>query len=138
MVKAKTMRKFPLRIGLAAATVLGAFLLARAEDVDINRAEDLLKEPKTWLLDVRTRREFDEGHIKGATLIPIQELKERWTELPKDAGTPILVYCTVGVRSLRAHRMLKKGGYQNVFNMKGGINAWTASGRNITPAAGRP
>ena len=74
------------------------------------------------LLDVRTEGEFREGHIAGATLIPVNELERRApTELP-DRSAVILVYCRAGVRASNAARTLAGMGYTQVFNIGGTID----------------
>jgi phage shock protein E len=79
------------------------------------------------LLDVRTPEEWlQDGHIEGATLIPLQELTRRAAvELPKDAE--IIVYCRNGNRSAQAADYLARSGYSNISDM-GGIINWVASG----------
>lgn len=78
------------------------------------------------LLDVRTPEEYAEGHIAGATLIPIQVLAERLSEVPKNKQ--VYVYCHSGVRSARASTLLAEHGFKNIENMKGGIVAWKGAG----------
>jgi len=79
------------------------------------------------LLDVRTPQEWaDDGHIAGATLLPLDELPSRaLNELPKDAE--IVVYCRSGNRSSQAADWLIQNGYTNVSDL-GGINDWKAQG----------
>ncbi|HEC23769.1 MAG TPA: rhodanese-like domain-containing protein [Chloroflexi bacterium] len=79
------------------------------------------------LLDVRTPEEWSEdGHIEGATLIPLSELETRAAaELPKDAE--IIVYCRSGNRSAQAAEYLVSAGYTRVSDM-GGIRDWIAAG----------
>jgi len=88
-------------------------------DVDVFHAEEL--ENRTadggFLLDVRTAGEFQRGHIEGATNIPIDEIRDRITELSADK--PILVYCLTGIRSYFVCRILKQSGLQAV-NLSGG------------------
>jgi rhodanese-related sulfurtransferase len=74
------------------------------------------------LLDVRTNEEYAEGHLKGATLIPLDQLDKHIEEL--DAEQEIVVYCRSGRRSNLAANMLLNMGFGNVKNMKGGIMAW--------------
>lgn len=63
------------------------------------------------LLDVRTPAEFSDGHVDGATNIPVQELASRMAEVgPKTR--PVVVYCRSGARSATATGMLKSAGYQ--------------------------
>lgn len=82
------------------------------------------------LLDVRTPQEWEEdGHIEGATLIPLQELEARaGSELPQDAE--IVVYCRTGNRSAQAAEYLVSAGYADVSNM-GGIRDWVAAGEDV-------
>ena len=75
------------------------------------------------LLDVRTKEEYETGHIKGSILIPVDNLKEEAEKSLKDKDVPIFVYCRSGNRSLTAANILVKQGYTNVFNL-GGINNW--------------
>lgn len=72
---------------------------------------------KTVLLDVRSYEEFNDGVIEGALLIPIDELAERFSEIP--AGTHVVAYCASGVRSESAKQFLESKGY--VASNGGGI-----------------
>jgi hydroxyacylglutathione hydrolase len=78
------------------------------------------------LLDVRTAGEYAEGHIKGALLIPVQELQQRMSEVPKDKQ--VYVYCRSGVRSVRASNMLVNAGFTRIENVQGGFMAWKDAG----------
>lgn len=75
------------------------------------------------LLDVRTTAEYDEGHIEGSQLLPVEELAGRISELPQDKSTPIVVYCRSGRRSALAAAQLTESGYTQVFDL-GGIQSW--------------
>lgn len=74
------------------------------------------------LLDVRQPEEYASEHLPGATLIPLPELSNRLAEL--DPGRPTIVYCAIGGRSRIAAQMLAGKGWENVFNLSGGIKAW--------------
>jgi len=78
------------------------------------------------MLDVRTVEEYNEGHIKGAVLIPVQVLAERLAEVPKNKQ--VYIYCHSGVRSARASKLLAKHGFTNIENVVGGFEAWKAAG----------
>ncbi len=79
------------------------------------------------LLDVRTRDEWDEGHVDGALHIPGGELQDRLDEVPcRDAE--IAVACSTGYRSTVAASVLERHGYTRVWNVPGGMNAWRAAG----------
>jgi phage shock protein E len=75
------------------------------------------------LLDVRTKEEYDTGHIKGSILIPVDNLKEEAESKLKEKNAPIFVYCRSGNRSTTAANILVNLGYKNVYNL-GGINKW--------------
>ncbi|UBV44150.1 rhodanese-like domain-containing protein (plasmid) [Deinococcus taeanensis] len=83
-----------------------------------------------FVLDVRTPAEFTEGHVQGARLLPLQELPARLNEVPKDRK--IYVICRSGNRSAQASQILADAGRRNVFNVDGGMNAWTAAGLPTT------
>jgi len=77
---------------------------------------------RSILLDVRTKEEFDLGSIKGAINIPIDELRSRLAEIPKDKE--IIIYCQVGLRGYLAYRILKQKGFKNIKNLSGGYNTY--------------
>lgn len=78
------------------------------------------------MLDVRQPDEWNEAHIEGATLIPLGELQNRLSEVPKDRE--IVVYCRSGNRSQTGAEILAKAGYSGVTSMAGGITDWQAAG----------
>jgi rhodanese-related sulfurtransferase len=91
-------------------------------DRDIPLAKKLISEGAI-LLDVRTPGEFERGAVKGAVLMPVQELGSHLKDIKKmakgDMDKPIVVYCASGVRSGRAKAMLKQAGFTKVVNAGG-------------------
>ena len=81
------------------------------------------------LLDVRTEKEWRQGHIKGAHHIPLHELTRRLSELDKHKNKEIICYCQVGNRSIRAALRLKRFGFRSA-SMKGGIAEWNFQNRS--------
>lgn len=81
------------------------------------------------VLDVRTEGEFrsSTGHLKGAILIPVQELSDRMNELEPLKDKSLLVYCRTDNRSRRATSMLREAGYDARFII-GGITRWNREG----------
>ena len=91
--------------------------------VDINRGlEEYDVQPQAVLLDVRTREEYDEGHIPGSWNVPLQALTQV-REMVHSKRTPLFVYCASGARSRTAAGMLRQMGYVDVKNI-GGIEAY--------------
>lgn len=83
---------------------------------------------KPLVLDVRTPREFAEGHLEGATLIPIQQFQSRLGELAAHRDEPVFIYCRTGNRSTVAAKLLIDAGFTNVMNLRRGIVEWKAAG----------
>lgn len=75
----------------------------------------------TMLLDVRSKEEFNNGHIPGAVHIPVDELRARLNEL--DVTKKLLVYCQVGYRGYTATRILLQNGY-HATNLTGGFKSY--------------
>ena len=73
------------------------------------------------ILDVRSKVEFEGGHIKGALNIPVDQLRNNFSKL-KDKNKPIITCCASGMRSASAKSILISGGYTSVFN-GGGWNS---------------
>ena len=78
-----------------------------------------------FLLDVRTSDEFALGTLPGAVNIPLDELRDRLTELPKDRM--IYTFCAVGVRGYLAYRILTQHGFEKVRNLSGGLKTYRAA-----------
>ncbi|MBU2661442.1 rhodanese-like domain-containing protein [Bacillus cabrialesii] len=73
-------------------------------------------------IDVRTPYEFRTRHIQGFKNIPLSNLPRQTNQLSKDRE--IFVICQSGMRSLKASKVLKKQGFKNITNIKGGMNTW--------------
>jgi phage shock protein E len=73
------------------------------------------------ILDVRSKNEFSSGHIKGATNIPVDVLKNNLIQL-KDKNKTIITCCASGMRSASARNILKTNGFTNVYNGGGWNN----------------
>jgi sulfur dioxygenase len=90
---------------------------------------------KVQILDVRETDEFNGplGHIEGAILIPLGELKGRVNEL--DKTRPIVALCRAGGRSAQATAILQKAGFDKVANLAGGMLRWRAEGHAVEGGA---
>jgi adenylyltransferase/sulfurtransferase len=75
------------------------------------------------LIDVRETFEYEIARIDGAKLIPLREIADRASELQQD--DPIIVHCHSGIRSANAVQLLRQRGFANVYNLEGGIDAWS-------------
>lgn len=91
------------------------------ENITIKEMLEILKtNSNAVLLDVRSSQEYIEGHICGSINIPVYDIeKQAKNKLNKDSI--IIVYCSAGIRSKRAIQILEKLGYENLYNVEGGI-----------------
>jgi rhodanese-related sulfurtransferase len=86
---------------------------------------------KLVLLDVRTKAEFDKGHIPGATNLNISSEHFESALASLDRGTTYLVNCESGGRSTRACRKMTVLGFTNLFELKSGFAGWKKSGKPV-------
>ena len=82
-------------------------------------------QPRPVLLDVREPWEFAACHIPQSMPLPMQTLPARIAEL--DSGEPHVVICHHGVRSQQVGLFLERYGFTRIFNLQGGVNAWSQS-----------
>ena len=107
------------------------WILANFESIDTKQAISLLEnDDNVTLLDVRTIGEYKEGHLRDATLIPVQALADNLGMLKQDKNKKILVYCRTGSRSVSASRILEENGF-TPLNIKGGIIQLMGAGVEI-------
>lgn len=90
-----------------------------------------LKQNDVVLIDVRTPGEFEQGHLENSVNINIadESFKEEVGKL--DKSQPVYVYCKVGGRSAKAANMLREMGFEEVYDLKGGIQNWERSGMKV-------
>lgn len=86
------------------------------------------KKTQHLLIDVRTPEEYATGIIAGAVNIPVDQLSQRLSEVPKDQ--PVVVYCHSGNRSGQASQILDQAGYTQVYDL-GGISQWQSAGMPV-------
>jgi len=107
------------------------WILANFESVTPKQAVTLLqKDENITLLDVRTPEEFRSGHLRNATLIPLDKLETNLNKLASVKNKKILVYCRSGSRSVAASRILEKHGFVPL-NIKDGIIGLTRAKAEI-------
>lgn len=92
-------------------------------NINYNTMKKMLKDDKSIIvIDVRTRDEYKDKHIYNAINIPLQDISESiLNRYINNKSKQIIVYCEYGGRSVKACNKLKKLGYQNVYNLEGGI-----------------
>lgn len=112
-------------VKVAETAQVAAQKVQKSEITDIDWAKALeMQKNGGALIDVRTPGEFAEGSVPGAVNIPLQEIQQRLAEFPKDKD--LLIFCRSGKRSMAASNFLIQNGYDRVFNVVGGILAYSA------------
>ena len=104
------------------------YVSASYSEVGSREAAEFIATVDPLILDVRTGREFADGHLEGAVLIPVQELQRRMGELAGNEQRPVLVYCRTGNRSTVAAKLLVDAGFTRVANMRRGVVDWARQG----------
>jgi rhodanese-related sulfurtransferase len=124
-------------LGIILVLVVGSFLLQQGDsataaslprEISVTEASSM-RDAGAFVLDVRQPEEWVEGHIPGATLIPLGELASRVSEVPQ--GQEIVVVCRSGNRSQQGRDVLLSAGFEQVTSMAGGVNQWGAAGYDI-------
>ena len=82
----------------------------------------------TAVVDVRTAEEYAAGHLRDAKHVPLADLSKRIGELDKSKVKTVIVVCQTGARADKATRQLKAAGFEDVYTLEGGVNAWSAAG----------
>ena len=103
--------------------------LSRIGPVEVTR---LMNHEKALLLDLRTATDFSSGHILSARSIPAVELENRQKELQKHKTNPIILCCNRDSDGIKAGRILKFAGYEKIYSLKGGLEAWRSANLPIT------
>ena len=98
--------------------------------ISVKEANEWLADPNSsWqLLDIRTPEEFATGHLKDATLMNFYDKDFRDRLLNMNRHQPTIIYCRSGNRSGQALEIMRALGFKNVYEVRGGILAWQASG----------
>lgn len=85
------------------------------------------------LLDVRPKEAYEVEHISGAINIPLEEIRQRLDEIPRDK--PVYIYCTVGLRGYLSSNILRQNGFEDVRNLIGGYRLYSVVTRDYCSKA---
>lgn len=98
------------------------------EDIEPKEAFTILEKhrgnPDYVPLDVRTQKEYEEGHVENASFLDLQSgnFEEELEKL--DKNKKYIVYCRSGRKSVKASNLMKKHGFKEIYNMVGGFEKW--------------
>jgi rhodanese-related sulfurtransferase len=115
---------FTLVLALAALWSSAQKLPATNADVDAAAFEQAIKVKGVQVVDVRTPREYQGGHIAGAVNIDWNDDNFKAAIQKLDKSKPVAIYCYAGGRSEEAKAWMKANGFKNVIQLVGGIEEW--------------
>ena len=99
-------------------------MTAGAAQIGTLEATRLMNQGSTLVLDIREGDEFTQGHLPRARHIPLSQLSNRLDEIGKFKDKPVIVTCKTGARAGAAARALKQAGFNQVYQLRGGVAAW--------------
>jgi rhodanese-related sulfurtransferase len=121
---------------MALGVILGLLtynlLVGEKGSVDPMAATALINHKEAAVVDVRPAADFAKGHILHATNIPMNGFKNQTGALGKLKDKPIIVTCRSGAQSQAACNLLRKAGFAEVYNLKGGVLAWESANLPLT------
>lgn len=102
-----------------------------SKDLSVDEFEKGIAKGDVQILDVRTPDEYGQGHIENAKLMNFydSDFEEQLKTL--DPKKPVYVYCRSGGRSGNAKNMMEQLGFAEVYNLDGGMMAWSGSGKAV-------
>ena len=92
------------------------------KEISYKNLKELMKNKTVYLIDVRSNQEYDEWHLDGAINISLYNIEKQIGNYVKNKTDIIILYCSSGGRSREAKRILENLGYEEVYNLKGGID----------------
>lgn len=99
------------------------------KSLEPGEATQLYNRERAQFVDIRGEADFHKGHLPEAVNVPQSALpKGLGAKLEKDKDRPIIVYCGSGLQSGKAAAILKKQGFNNIYQLKGGYAAWHGAG----------
>jgi rhodanese-related sulfurtransferase len=105
--------------------------MSRVKEVSPSEATRLLNHEQATLIDMRTDKDYREGHILNAINVPASD-GEIPAALEKHRERPVIVYCQRGQRSKALCNKLSKQGFESVYNLQGGVLAWQKADLPLT------
>lgn len=126
-------------LSAAFAGVLALFVISEARrklhgvpQLGPHAATQTMNTEDALVLDVREDAEYKQGHLANAVHIPLGQLNQRLKELEKYRDRTVVAYCRTGNRSNSAASLLRRQGFNAVFNLAGGMVAWQNANLPVT------
>jgi rhodanese-related sulfurtransferase len=114
-------------LGVILGLLTWNLIVGEKGSVDPSAATLLINQREAAVIDVRPAADFAKGHIIDAVNIPMNGFKNQTAALTKYKDKPVIINCRSGAQSQSACHLLRKAGFAEVYNLKGGIMAWESA-----------
>jgi len=98
--------------------------LSGVQPLGASQAVSMVNQNKGQFVDVRDTSEYEKEHIADSLNLPLSELAEQESKQLKDKAQPLVIVCASGQRSRSAAKQLRGKGFEQVYVLTGGLNAW--------------
>lgn len=132
-IKMKKIGSFPIIVnGKKGSIEVLNYTSPSYREITSEEAIELINNVSPLILDVRTPGEYQLGHIENSSLIPVQVLRSNLHIIEDYKDEPIFIYCRSGNRSTVAAQILIENGFNNIYNLRYGINEWLQKNYKIS------
>ena len=111
-------------VAVVSILLIVTLVLGNKGSVEATTATEMINHQDAIVVDVRPTADFAKGHIINAINIPMNGFKNQVTTLEKHKDKPVIITCRSGAQSSQACSDLRKQGFEQVYNLRGGIMAW--------------
>lgn len=119
-------------LGVIVGLLTFTLIIGEKGSVDPSAATMMINQRDAAVIDVRPAADFAKGHIINAVNVPMNGFKKQTAALSRHKDGPVIVNCRSGSQSQAACHVLRKEGFNEVYNLKGGIMAWEAANLPLT------
>ncbi|MBK1705590.1 hypothetical protein CKO40_13760 [Halochromatium glycolicum] len=119
-------------LGVILGLLTYTLIIGDKGSVDPSSATVLINQRDATVIDVRPAADFAKGHIINAVNVPMNGFKKQTGALARYKNGPVIVNCRSGSQSQAACHVLRKAGFDEVYNLKGGIMAWESANLPLT------
>lgn len=106
--------------------------------IGLEESRQLFESKQVVMFDIRESDEHATGVINGALLLPMSQLNQRVSEIPKDPSQPVLIICNTQNRSSKVVQAMKEAGWTNLRYVNGGMSTWAQNGWPMVKPFGLP
>ncbi len=119
-------------LGVILGLLTFTLIIGEKGSVDASAATTMINQRDAAVIDVRPAADFAKGHIINAVNVPMNGFKKQTGSLSRFKDGPVIVNCRSGSQSQAACQVLRKEGFGEVYNLKGGIMAWESANLPLT------